>query len=612
VDKATWACICKEIRHEYYDPLQVLPVFVPNAVSWTKSNSSIPRDKVFADVEEAQHAFERNFAVVKQDLHALLTSVGRPELATLGYWRWARSIVDSRAFRIKGEVLLVPFADFFNFAPHAAAREQSQGNHFLKYHKVVGDSFIVYADRFAPNGEQLFEDYGDNSNEIYMMYHGFVAQNNPFSCWQFPLPQSSAIRRRGNRAQRTAVLQAVLGNARAAQEDLCLQPGKAISPKVYQAMYTIYASLPQLAKCKRFSLQPQDPSAIVECFGQSPSVVTVRSMLKRAISALKYTEADQTAFELDQLDAAKLSALRKAADAMSPGDDLSKIESELWQKQLTFDFITAKRTLIEGHVRTLRDELAALTPGQQAEVMSEGTIDRVSRSARLDVKEKKNVVAGHAASSMNRQETVPGTSSAQLPRSDLFAPRREPLPSVGIQDSTASPAEKLKSTVEVFNSWLASMKPAVLKIEAAVVGEGMRLGVTASSDIQPEEVYLSLPLEAIMSAGSAQVSNLKDTFVDLKRRFPRGDAYHELLFHLMYETFILGQNSTWAPYLATLPTSSEMGFPLFYSDRQLAQLQGMSIAASVRTNRDQLLRKFQGVKKVVFDEYPNVFTHEVR
>lgn len=31
-------------------------------------------------------------------------------------------------------------------------------------------------------GQQLWEDYGDNTDRIYLQYHGFVSQDNPFRC----------------------------------------------------------------------------------------------------------------------------------------------------------------------------------------------------------------------------------------------------------------------------------------------------------------------------------------------------------------------------------------------------------------------------------------------
>jgi hypothetical protein len=40
-------------------------------------------------------------------------------------------------------------------------------------------TLTVHADRAVSAGEQIFETYGDNSNEIYFRHHGFVPDENP-------------------------------------------------------------------------------------------------------------------------------------------------------------------------------------------------------------------------------------------------------------------------------------------------------------------------------------------------------------------------------------------------------------------------------------------------
>ena len=68
------------------------------------------------------------------------------------------------------------------------------------------------------------------------------------------------------------------------------------------------------------------------------------------------------------------------------------------------------------------------------------------------------------------------------------------------------------------------------------MGDGMRLGVVAKEDIPEGEVYLSVPTELTMSAASAWKSpTLAPMFRSLSQRFPRGDPFHELLFHLIWE-----------------------------------------------------------------------------
>lgn len=40
------------------------------------------------------------------------------------------------------------------------------------------------AEQAAKRGEEVFESYGDNTNNIYIKYHGFVPDENPDNCVQ--------------------------------------------------------------------------------------------------------------------------------------------------------------------------------------------------------------------------------------------------------------------------------------------------------------------------------------------------------------------------------------------------------------------------------------------
>ena len=40
-------------------------------------------------------------------------------------------------------------------------------------------------------GEQVFETYGDNTNLIYFMYHGFIPHENKYECVDVTMPELS-------------------------------------------------------------------------------------------------------------------------------------------------------------------------------------------------------------------------------------------------------------------------------------------------------------------------------------------------------------------------------------------------------------------------------------
>ena len=142
-------------------------------------------------------------------------------LGCLNSARYWETIVGSRALIIKGKRLLVPFADMFNYMPQRGERRAHSyvsiesipstvffffaffgliatltrslsrlryGDFFLHYHRVEDGAFKVFADRATRAEEQVFEDYGDNPNSVYLQHHGFVPDHNPFDCVRMPLP----------------------------------------------------------------------------------------------------------------------------------------------------------------------------------------------------------------------------------------------------------------------------------------------------------------------------------------------------------------------------------------------------------------------------------------
>lgn len=111
-----------------------------------------------------------------------------------------------------------------------------------------------------------------------------------------------------------------------------------------------------------------------------------------------------------------------------------------------------------------------------------------------------------------------------------------------------------------------------------------------------------------MSRDTARTDDvLGPIFSELSLRFPRGDAFHELVLHLMYEAFVRGEQSAWAPYISLLPTTAEMGFPLFYSPAQLDALQNSVVVPHVLRTRQTLVRRWQSIKSAVLQQWPDTF-----
>ena len=98
-------------------------------------------------------------------------------------------IISSRALTLQGVKYLVPYADMFNCRSTDTYRKEAMGNHFLQHHLLQHDGMHVLSDQETVQNHQVFEDYGDNDNSIYVQYHGFVLEGNTFDCLSISLPK---------------------------------------------------------------------------------------------------------------------------------------------------------------------------------------------------------------------------------------------------------------------------------------------------------------------------------------------------------------------------------------------------------------------------------------
>ena len=175
----------KKGASSFYAPyIDVLPTYIPSLLHFTKNS-----------LQELQNtdlalSAKGNINTVELDYMEFINVAGEfwpynIKEVSLDDYKWAMTVTNSRALRFSGEIYLSPMADLFNYspAPGAEKRQPGQGASFLDHHKLSTDgSLTVLADRNAKKGSQLFEDYGDNNDDLYLTYHGFVSIDNPFRC----------------------------------------------------------------------------------------------------------------------------------------------------------------------------------------------------------------------------------------------------------------------------------------------------------------------------------------------------------------------------------------------------------------------------------------------
>lgn len=150
-----------------------------------------------------------------------------------------------------------------------------------------------------------------------------------------------------------------------------------------------------------------------------------------------------------------------------------------------------------------------------------------------------------------------------------------------------------------------------MPVEAEWVGGGMRVGVVAKQEVSKGAPYLRIPTSAIMGHDSAHgCTVLGPVFRQLRKKFPGGDHFHELLLHLLHEARVRGNDSEFAPYLATLPRPEEQTNPLVWEDSELEWLAGSPVHGEILQYRKQAANRYSGLRRVVFREFRGLFPAE--
>ena len=155
-------------RFEPY--LAVLPKRVPLTMFFSDAElKALQNPRRTSEAKRRARQLKNRFKQLGKQVKALFKDI--PENRRLDKYKnyaWAIAVVGSRALSMSGKKYLVPFADMFNYAPHHEEREANNGAEFLRYHKVQNGHFNVFADRACDGGKQLVEDYGDNTNTLYI------------------------------------------------------------------------------------------------------------------------------------------------------------------------------------------------------------------------------------------------------------------------------------------------------------------------------------------------------------------------------------------------------------------------------------------------------------
>lgn len=156
----------------------------------------------------------------------------------------------------------------------------------------------------------------------------------------------------------------------------------------------------------------------------------------------------------------------------------------------------------------------------------------------------------------------------------------------------------LHDKVDRFNTWAKAQNFPILKIEAAILDNGV-LGGIATSSLSHYETFISIPMSATInwfSAGNDPrvgplISAVRDAVLDL----PNADwdeDFDPLLLYLVHERFITREAGALWPYIALFPSHSELRVPLQFTDDELLDVKWSELFDKVRAYKSFLKTTF--------------------
>ena len=118
--------------------------------------SLLKGDDIYQKAVNARRTYRRNFDRIQENVKD----------ADFSYedYVWAKHMIESRAWHLRGKQYLVPMADFFNHRPHPSVKYEDyvpdvRGEFFEKHHRITDCCAEVVADRPAKKGAEVYETY---------------------------------------------------------------------------------------------------------------------------------------------------------------------------------------------------------------------------------------------------------------------------------------------------------------------------------------------------------------------------------------------------------------------------------------------------------------------
>eukprot|EP00293_Proteomonas_sulcata_P001483 CAMPEP_0184329582 /NCGR_PEP_ID=MMETSP1049-20130417/144222_1 /TAXON_ID=77928 /ORGANISM="Proteomonas sulcata, Strain CCMP704" /LENGTH=319 /DNA_ID=CAMNT_0026651963 /DNA_START=27 /DNA_END=986 /DNA_ORIENTATION=+ len=182
----------KHKNESFWKPyLDILPENFSSPMFWT------PEELDWLQGSHVKEAAKREKSEIQKQYYLLREHVFAADRKTFPKksfsqkeWMWATALYDSRVIQLNRGTgtnvpTFTPLIDMVNC-------KESSDRSFIYFNPETRTA-DMFADRPVKLGEQVFETYGNKSNYEYLLYNGFVMEDNPNQCVyvEFPPPQGN-------------------------------------------------------------------------------------------------------------------------------------------------------------------------------------------------------------------------------------------------------------------------------------------------------------------------------------------------------------------------------------------------------------------------------------
>ena len=631
----------KEDKSFWAPYLRILPEFVPNLSYLNENDYKELEDAAFRnEVRQQNTDYNATYTVIEPYLQTLWKSTFNISAPSFGHYLWALSIVNSRGLRFQGRIHLAPFADIFNYNAHPVLRGSDGGNFFLKHHKRLNDgSLEIYADRNAVKNTELFMDYGDNGDNIYSQYHGFIPHRNPFRCINIrvpPMPDDYPAKLRDIKSEiiRHASLvympSVCIGQTPPTESDV-------VQFQLPDVLIT-YIAIMAMNEADATTCLKSVNSLDIDDYMDHSARGTGKLLPRIVRNACGIAETEKALNELlDHVGNGipKGGGGKGGITTKKDNDSKERIPYELrtfTEAKCWNDNVSNRSKSRIAHVETTLRGLIVDSLGQTRNTTTDEDFKNFKKSfdeAKVAEDVARALAQQHSAirkdgfTSMAKSYGYTGESFESYMMTHQYAHY------YGLEyDSTLGAWNDDEVSTEVkldlFNKWYnqASDKvEAVTKIKAALI-PGYRIGTIATETIHNTTVYLEVPQEVILDSEAALSPNsgVRKLIATLRKKYQRADGFMELLFYLIHERLIKRENSEYWPYLRLLPSpSDQVDSPTAWNldNLHLSELKkyDSSITSSITAYIERQKRNYNSIMNVpevkeFFQAIPGLLTFE--